>query len=185
MLLACGVSAGLRRDRRACRPCCVPPARVGANPGPRGSPMPEPVSDTHLDVYKRQPFTWAFFAHILVLVVFVLDLQFLAGRYVAVLSLLATPLVGYGLWLLMRRFPRWKHAMILLAGISLASNVVSLNPSKQHFVQAGSWLAQNASESPRVYICLLYTSVPKRSLHWRRHVTRKRSRSGYRLHQPL
>lgn len=42
--------------------------------------------------------------------------------------------------------------MILLAGISLASNVVSLNPSKQHFVQAGSWLAQNASESPRVYI---------------------------------
>ncbi|MBK7327429.1 MAG: hypothetical protein IPI89_15440 [Propionivibrio sp.] len=101
---------------------------------------------------RWQPFTWAFFAHILVLVVFVLDLQFLAGRYVAVLSLLATPLVGYGLWLLMRRFPRWKHAMILLAGISLASNVVSLNPSKQHFVQAGSWLAQNASESPRVYI---------------------------------
>lgn len=101
---------------------------------------------------RWQPFSWAFLAHVLVLTVFVLGQQFLAGRYVAVLSLLATPLVGNGLWLLMRRFPRWKHAMILLAGISLASNVVSLSPSKQHFVQAGSWLSRNATESPRVYI---------------------------------
>lgn len=38
--------------------------------------------------------------------------------------------------------------MILLAGISLASNVVSLNPSKQHFVQVGSWLAQTQANRP-------------------------------------
>ena len=101
---------------------------------------------------RWQPLAWAFLAHVLVLAVFALDLQFLAGRYVAVLSLLAAPLVGYGLWLLMQRFPRWKHVMLLVAAIIMASNVVSLHPNKQHFTQAGRWLAQNATESPRVYL---------------------------------
>ena len=34
----------------------------------------------------------------------------------------------------------------------MVSNVVSLHPNKQHFIQAGRWLAQNATESPRVYL---------------------------------
>ncbi|MBK8400641.1 MAG: hypothetical protein IPL29_06130 [Propionivibrio sp.] len=101
---------------------------------------------------RWQPFAWAFIAHIFVLVIFVLDQQFLAGRYVTVLGLLSAPLIGYGFWLLIRRFPRWQHAMTLLALVIMANNVIALNPSKQQFVEAGHWLAQNATESPRVYI---------------------------------
>ena len=101
---------------------------------------------------RWQPLAWAFTMQVLVLAVFVLDLQFLAGRYAAVLQLLIAPLVGYGLWLMMERFSRWRWLMILLTVLTMLGNVVSLNPSKQHFAQAGEWLAQNASESPAVYV---------------------------------
>jgi hypothetical protein len=101
---------------------------------------------------RWQPLAWAFVMHSLVLAVFVLDLQFLAGRYVAVLQLLIAPLIGYGLWLMMQRFPGWRWLMILLAVLMTLSNVVSLKPGKQHFSKAGEWLAQNATDSPTVYI---------------------------------
>ena len=101
---------------------------------------------------RWQPFSWAFLAHLLVLMVFVLDLQFLAGRYVAVLCLLAAPPIGYGLWLLMQRFPRCNASVIILAVLMMVSNVVSLNPGNRYFTDAGRWLAQNATESSRIYI---------------------------------
>ena len=101
---------------------------------------------------RWQPLAWAFAMQVLVLAVFVLDLQFLAGRYAAVLQLLIAPLVGYGLWLMMERFSRWRWLMILLTVLTMLGNVVSLNPGKQHFSRAGEWLAQNASESPAVYV---------------------------------
>jgi hypothetical protein len=101
---------------------------------------------------RWQPLAWAFVMHCLVLAVFVLDLQFLAGRYAAVLQLLIAPLIGYGLWLMMQRFPGWRWLMILLAVLMTLSNVVSLKPGKQHFSKAGEWLAQNATDSPTVYI---------------------------------
>ncbi len=102
-------------------------------------------------VVRWQPFSWAFLLHLFVLVIFVLDVQFLAGRYVAVLCLLAAPLIGYGLWLLMQRFPRWNSLAIALSVLIMVSNVVSLSPGKRHFVEAGTWLAQNATDSPRIY----------------------------------
>lgn len=101
---------------------------------------------------RWQPFSWAFLAHLLVLGVFVLDLQFLAGRYVIVLQLLAVPVIGYSTWLLMARLPHLKHFIIIVSIIAMTSNVVTLNPGKQHFIQAGSWLAQNATDSPRIYM---------------------------------
>lgn len=101
---------------------------------------------------RWQPFSWFFLVHLLVLGVFALDLQFLAGRYVAVLSLLATPVIGYGLWLLMQRYPRWKLALVAIACVVMVSNVLSLAPRKTYLVEAGSWLADNAKESSRVYV---------------------------------
>jgi hypothetical protein len=97
-------------------------------------------------------FAWAFLAHALVLCAFVLDLQFLAGRYVGLLLAFSAPLTGYGLWLLMQRFPAWKIPMMLLVLVVMVTNVVSLAPTKKHFVEAGGWLATNASDSPRVYV---------------------------------
>lgn len=101
---------------------------------------------------RSRLFAWAFLVHALVLCVFVLDLQFLSGRYLGLLLAFATPLTGYGFWLLMRRFPAWKTPMVLLALLVMIGNVVSLSPNKFHYVEAGNWLSQNATESERVYI---------------------------------
>ena len=97
-------------------------------------------------------FAWGFAAHLLVLAVFVLDLQFLAGRYAGLLLLMAVPFAGVGLWLLIQRYPRWRIAMIAIAMLIMLASATSLSPGKTQFVQAGAWLAKNASESPRVYI---------------------------------
>ena len=100
---------------------------------------------------RLRVFAWAFIAHLLVLTVFVVDMQFLAGRYVVLLVFLAAPLTGYGLSLVLGRFPRWKAFLISIAAAMVFANVISIPPGKQHFVDAGRWLAENAIESPRVY----------------------------------
>jgi len=101
---------------------------------------------------RNRFFAWAFLAHLSVLSVVVLDLQFLSGRYVGLLLAFAAPLTGYGLWLMMKRFPAWKVPMVVVAVLLMATNVVSPRPAKQHFVEAGAWLAKNASDTPRVYV---------------------------------
>jgi hypothetical protein len=97
-------------------------------------------------------FVWALIFHALVLCVFALDLQFLAGRYVAPLTLYAAPLAGYGLWLLLKRFPQGGMAMVVISLLIMAGNAISLSPGKYQYVEAGAWLARNATESERVYI---------------------------------
>lgn len=98
------------------------------------------------------PFAFGIVAHLLVLCVFVLDLQFLAGRYVGLILLFSTPFAAAGLLALLRRFPRWRIAMIALAVAVMAGNVVSTGPSKAHFVEAGRWLAGQTVDSGKVYI---------------------------------
>jgi hypothetical protein len=97
-------------------------------------------------------FAWAFLAHLLVLCVFALDTQFLAGRHSAPLLLFAAPVTGYGLLCMMRSFPRWQAAMVFFIALLMMANVTSLHSPKGHFKEAGAWLAANASESPRVYV---------------------------------
>ncbi len=97
-------------------------------------------------------FLWAFLAHLLVLAVFVLDLQFLSGRYLALLLVFSAPLTGFGLWLLARRFSRSAVPMVALSLLIMLANVVSLQPGKQHFVEAGAWLAEHARDTERVYV---------------------------------
>lgn len=97
-------------------------------------------------------FAWGFLAHLIVLAVFVLDLQFLAGRYVGLLLLMAAPFAGIGFWLLCQRFPRWRVAMVATTVVIMLGSATSLSPGKTQFVQAGAWLAANAKESPRTYI---------------------------------
>ncbi|MBW7901196.1 MAG: glycosyltransferase family 39 protein [Rhodocyclaceae bacterium] len=98
------------------------------------------------------PFAWGFGVHLLVLAVFVTDLQFLAGRYVAPLYLMGAPFLGWGLLQLVRRIPHWRWPILATAIILMFANVVSLSPGKTHFVDAGKWLSANATDSPRVYI---------------------------------
>jgi len=97
-------------------------------------------------------FAFGIVAHVLVLGIFVLDLQFLAGRYVGLVLLFSTPFAAAGLLALIRRFPRWRFVVIALAIALMAGNVVSTGPGKTHFVEAGRWLAGHSIDSRKVYI---------------------------------
>ncbi len=95
---------------------------------------------------------WAFFAHVLALMLFASDLLFLSSRYVSTLTLLAVPAVAAGLLMLLRRFPRWRPLMLGLALVTMIANVVSLGPGRDHLAVAGAWLAANARDPARVYV---------------------------------
>lgn len=101
---------------------------------------------------RARLFPWAFAAHLVVLMIFVTDHHFLAGRYVAALLLFTVPVAGYGLRLLLDRYPRWKRPLVAAAILMALANAVSLAPGKRHFISAGEWLAQNVKDSPRVYV---------------------------------
>ena len=104
-------------------------------------------------VLSRAPlFAWAFLAHLIVLSAYVIDWQFLSGRYIAVLSLLAAPFIGFGFWELSKRFPRWKPVMLLVTFVVMVSNAVTFRPGQPHFIQAGEWLAKNSTENSRIYV---------------------------------
>lgn len=103
--------------------------------------------------FSRLPlFTWALLAHILVLSVFVTNLQFLAGRYVAVLGLLVAPFIGLGLEQYVQRFPRWRMAIVPIACLIMLSNVVPLNPGETYQIRAGEWLAKNERYTASTYV---------------------------------
>lgn len=101
---------------------------------------------------RNSLFAWVFLAHLLVLCVFVLEMQFLAGRYIAPLLLFSAPLAGYGFLRLVHRFPAWKLPLVFLALLIATSNVITFAPPKRHFIEAGEWLSANAEDTPRVYI---------------------------------
>jgi hypothetical protein len=104
-------------------------------------------------VLLRAPlFAWAFLAHLIVLSAYVIDWQFLTGRYVAVLSLLAAPFIGFGFWELIKRFPQWKIVMLFLSLLIMVTNAVSFRPGQPYFNQAGEWLSRNSTEHSRIYV---------------------------------
>jgi hypothetical protein len=105
------------------------------------------------ETIQRYPlFAWGIAAQLLVLCIFVTDLQFLAGRYVGLILLFATPIIGTGLWLMTRSYPRWKWLMVAIAVTFMLANVISTGPGKAHFVEAGQWLSRNATEPLKVYV---------------------------------
>ncbi len=94
----------------------------------------------------------AFAAHVLVLSIFVVGMQFLAGRYLALLYLFAAPVIGYGIWRFASDRPRWKLPLVALLTALMFANVISTEPAKLHFVEAGNWLSANVHDTPRVYV---------------------------------
>lgn len=105
--------------------------------------------------YRPSPFErlllCAITVHLLVLSVFVTDLQFLAGRYVAPILLFSTPFVAAGLQYILANKPRLLWLIPAVIVIIALTNVVSTGPGKGHFVDAGRWLAENARPE-QVYI---------------------------------
>lgn len=97
-------------------------------------------------------FAWVIGLHLLVLSIFVVDLQFLAGRYVGLTLLFSTPLLVSGARSLAEKGPRWQRLVVGAAVITMLANVTSLSRGKRHFVEAGEWLKENRTESAEVYI---------------------------------
>ncbi len=111
----------------------------------RGYPLRQTLSRLPL-------FAWAFMAQVGVLSFFVIDMQFLAGRYVAVLGLLAAPFIGCGLKKLMDWYPKWNVIILLLCFLTMGDNVISWNRGQTHLLDAGKWLAANVPADGRIYI---------------------------------
>ena len=97
-------------------------------------------------------FAWAIATHLMVLSIFVLDLQFLAGRYVGLILLLSVPFVSHGLHRILNNSSRWRFASTLVLVILALSNVISTSGGKTHYVDAGHWLAKNVTDTSTVYI---------------------------------
>ena len=95
---------------------------------------------------------WGIFFQIIVLAVFVIDLQFLAGRYVGLVLLLSCPFIGIGLQSLSKRYPKLRVSFVAISLAIMLSNAISASPAKTQFVEAGQWLAKNAKESSNIYI---------------------------------
>ena len=87
-----------------------------------------------------------------VLAIFVIDLQFLAGRYVGLLLLFSTPFAARGLHQVFTRWPLLKKPTLAMLIILALANVASTGSSKAYFVDAGRWLANHSTSSQRVYI---------------------------------
>lgn len=110
------------------------------------------LSQGHEALTRQRLLFWGFCGHLLVLSVFVLQQQFVSGRYLGPLLLFSTPFVARGLYLLLNRYPNWKLPTLAIIAVIALSNVVSLNPGKLHFVEAGKWLSSQWTDSPRIYV---------------------------------
>jgi len=94
---------------------------------------------------------WGIAAYLLVLAVFVLDMQFLQGRYVGLVLLFSAPFVGFGLWQMMQRYSRWRMLIVLLAVLTMIANLKAFGPNSHYYAEAGTWLSSNVKDTSRVY----------------------------------
>lgn len=94
----------------------------------------------------------AIVVYLLVLTVFVTDLQFLAGRYVGPILLFSVPFIAAALKHMFDRWPRLLKPALTIGIIMALANVISTGPGKGYFVEAGAWLANTAPTVSRVYI---------------------------------
>ncbi len=110
------------------------------------------VSDQLRPTLARFPlFAWGIAACLTILAVFVIDLQFLQGRYVGLVLLFSAPFVGFGLRQMMQRYPRWRALILLLAVLTMIANLKAFGPNSRYYAEAGAWLSNNVKDASRVY----------------------------------
>lgn len=96
--------------------------------------------------------SWALALHGIVLCIFALHQQFLAGRYIAPLLLFSAPFLAHGLQRLSQHLSRWQLAVPMACAILAILNVVGPVGEKRYFREAGQWLKDNQVQSSRIYI---------------------------------
>jgi hypothetical protein len=104
------------------------------------------------EVVKRFAlFGWGIAAHLLVLAVFVVDMQFLQGRYVGLTLLFSAPILGFGIWRMLQLFPRWRALILVLVVLTMIANLKAFGPGRDYYPEAGAWLSTNVKDPSRVY----------------------------------
>lgn len=121
--------------------------------GPFSLPFLRRESWQALRTYLRdyQPFVWTALLYLTVLMLFFISMQFMNGRYLSFLNLLAVPLLAVGVWHFARHFPRLGKALVVVGLLVMVSNVVSTGARKTHLIEAGHWVAANIDPNAKVY----------------------------------
>lgn len=110
------------------------------------------LPERQISFRKYRLFLFAIATHLLVLSVFVLQQQFISGRYYGPLLIFSVPFVAIGLNHLLTQHPKWQWPVIMLCVVLAMSNVVALKAGKQRFSNAGHWLSTQITDGPRIYL---------------------------------
>ncbi|HRQ58955.1 MAG TPA: hypothetical protein PLN31_16180 [Azoarcus taiwanensis] len=95
---------------------------------------------------------WIFVMYLLVLIAFMIKMQFVTTRYVSFLHVLSVPLVACGLAAMFERWPNWRKPIVVLGIVLAVSNVISLGEPRTQFRDAGEWLGKGFSGFERIYL---------------------------------
>lgn len=102
-------------------------------------------------VLRFSLFGWAALLYFFVLLLFFIQQQFVNARYLSFLNLLVVPFVALLMVACAERWPRVKHAFVVIALLVMVANVVSLGAKKTHYVDAGRWLSDHVPLQARIY----------------------------------
>ena len=73
------------------------------------------------------------------------------SRFVALLNLLAVPVLAFALYALWRNLPRARWLIVLVALVAALANVVSSSPKHLRYVETAQWLTSQAVDLSGVY----------------------------------
>ncbi|MBD1549867.1 hypothetical protein HAQ04_00195 [Pseudomonas sp. C2L11] len=89
--------------------------------------------------------------YLCILMLFFIRMQFVNGRYLSFLILLAVPLLAVAMSMFASHYPRLGKALIGLGVLVMIGNVISLSAQKTHYVEAGHWVAGHTPREASIY----------------------------------
>lgn len=121
--------------------------------GPFALPFLSRSSWEALRTYVREYrlFAWAALLYLVVLMLFFVRQQFMIGRYVSFLDLLAVPLMAVALMVFVRDFPRLGKVLVAIGLLVMLSNVISLGARKTQYIEAADWVEANIDSAAPVF----------------------------------
>lgn len=89
--------------------------------------------------------------YLCVLMVFFIQLSFMIDRYLALLHIVAAPLIALSAWRFEDRFPKSGKILAAVAILVALSNVVSFSDKRTHYIPAGKWIEEHVPADGSVY----------------------------------
>lgn len=89
--------------------------------------------------------------YLMILLVFAVQHRFMIDRYIAMLHILATPLLAASTVKVKKIYPKLAKLVVLFAVLSGLDNVISLSDKRTHYLDAGPWIQDNIPAEARSY----------------------------------